>query len=42
MSSLKLCGRILQARPTAMPSTPWASSSGNFTGRVTGSLLRPS
>ncbi len=28
--------------PTAMPSEPWASSSGNLTGSVTGSSLRPS
>ena len=41
-SSLKLCGRILQLSPTAMPSTPCASSSGNFIGSVTGSLFRPS
>ncbi len=42
ISSQKLCGRILQASPTAIPSTPCASNKGNLTGSVTGSLLRPS
>ena len=42
MSSLKLCGSILVERPTAIPSAPWASNSGNLTGRETGSFLRPS
>ena len=42
ISSLKLCGRILEERPTAIPSTPCASNSGNLTGSVTGSRLRPS
>ena len=41
-SSLKLCGSILDESPTAIPSTPCASKSGNFTGKVIGSLLRPS
>ena len=40
--SQKLCGIIFEFRPTAMPSTPCANSNGNFTGNVTGSLLRPS
>ena len=31
-----------KSNPTAMPSAPCASSSGNFTGRATGSFLRPS
>ena len=38
-SSLKLWGSILDERPTAIPSTPCASSKGNLTGRVTGSLF---
>ena len=42
MISLKLWGRIFEERPTAIPSTPWAKSSGNFIGSVTGSLSRPS
>ncbi len=42
ISSLKLWGSILEARPTAMPSTPCASNRGNFMGRVSGSWLRPS
>ncbi|MPM47039.1 hypothetical protein SDC9_93747 [bioreactor metagenome] len=41
-SSLKLCGKILEVRPTAIPSVPCASSSGNLAGSVTGSLFRPS
>ena len=41
-NSLKLCGRIFDDSPTAMPSAPCASSSGNFAGSVIGSLLRPS
>ena len=40
--SLKLCGNIFDASPTAIPSTPWASNKGNFTGSVTGSLFLPS
>ena len=40
--SLKLCGRIFDDSPTAMPSAPCASSSGNFTGSVIGSLFLPS
>ena len=40
--SLKLWGRIFDERPTAIPSTPWARRRGNFMGRVTGSLSRPS
>ena len=39
--SQKLWGRIFDDSPTAMPSAPCASSSGNFTGSVMGSLLRP-
>ncbi len=42
ISSTKLWGRIFEASPTAMPSDPWASSSGNLMGSVTGSSLRPS
>ena len=42
ISSTKLWGRIFDARPTAMPSEPCASSSGNLIGSVTGSSLRPS
>ena len=41
-NSLKLCGRIFDDRPTAMPSAPCAKSRGNLAGRVMGSLLRPS
>jgi hypothetical protein len=40
--SLKLCGRILVERPTAMPSAPSRRTSGNLAGRVTGSRVRPS
>ena len=42
ISSIKLWGRILQARPTAIPSAPWFSNIGNFTGRYCGSLFLPS
>ena len=42
INSLKLCGSIFDARPTAIPSTPSARRSGNLTGRATGSLFRPS
>ena len=42
INSQKLCGKILQARPTAIPSTPCANNKGNFIGKVTGSRLRPS
>ena len=42
ISSLKLCGRIFDDSPTAMPSAPCASSRGNLIGRLTGSRLRPS
>ena len=42
ISSLKLCGRIFEAKPTAIPSVPCASKSGNLMGSVTGSSLRPS
>ena len=42
MSSMKLCGSVLHANPTAMPSTPEASKRGNLTGRTSGSLFRPS
>ena len=42
ISSLKLWGNILEARPTAIPSTPWANNKGNFIGKVMGSRLRPS
>ncbi len=41
-SSMKLCGSILDASPTAIPSTPCTSNKGNFTGSVTGSLFLPS
>ena len=40
--SQKLWGRIFELRPTAIPSAPCASSKGNFTGRVIGSLFLPS
>lgn len=39
---IEVMGSILEERPTAIPSTPCARSKGNFTGRVTGSLFRPS
>ena len=42
MSSLKLCGKTLVERPTAIPSAPCAKSNGNFTGRLLGSARRPS
>ena len=42
INSMKLYGKILQAKPTAMPSTPLDNSRGNLTGKVSGSLFRPS
>ena len=42
ISSLKLCGRISQANPTAMPFAPCASKRGNLTGKVSGSIFLPS
>ena len=42
INSIKLCGNILVESPTAIPSTPCAKTKGNLTGRLTGSLLRPS
>ena len=36
--SFRLWGRIFDDSPTAIPSAPWASRSGNFTGSVMGSL----
>ena len=42
ISSLKLWGRILVERPTAIPSTPWANNKGNLTGNVSGSFPLPS
>ena len=41
-NSKKLWGIILVLNPTAIPSTPWAKSNGNFMGRVTGSRFLPS
>ena len=40
--SIKLCGRILQANPTAIPSAPCANKTGNLAGSVSGSLALPS
>jgi len=40
--SLKLCGRILVERPTAIPSAPSRRTIGNLAGRVMGSFARPS
>jgi len=42
ISSLKLWGSIFDESPTAIPSAPNASRRGNLTGKVTGSLFRPS
>jgi hypothetical protein len=42
INSLKLCGKIFVAKPTAIPSTPCANTKGNFTGKVIGSLFLPS
>ncbi len=36
ISSMKLCGRIFDASPTAIPSTPCASKSGKFNGQCYG------
>ncbi|MCS1411896.1 MAG: hypothetical protein M2R45_05098 [Verrucomicrobia subdivision 3 bacterium] len=41
-NSMKLCGRILDESPTAIPSVPNMSKRGNFDGKVTGSFPRPS
>ena len=41
-SSRKLCGMIVVAMPTAMPSLPSISRLGILTGSTTGSRLRPS
>jgi hypothetical protein len=37
MTSLRLCGGMLVAMPTAMPAEPLASRFGNLAGRTTGS-----
>ena len=42
ISSMKLCGNIFDAKPTAIPSTPCANNNGNFIGSVIGSLFLPS
>ena len=41
-NSRRLWGRMRVDMPTAMPSQPSINSTGSFTGRTTGSLLRPS
>jgi hypothetical protein len=41
-TSRRLCGGILVAMPTAMPSEPLMSRFGNRLGRTTGSADRPS
>ena len=42
INSIKLCGKILVDKPTAIPSPPWAKSKGNLTGKFIGSFLLPS
>ena len=41
-NSGKLCGRMRDAMPTAIPSVPSMSRRGSLDGRVIGSLPRPS
>ena len=41
-TSLRLCGGIFVAIPTAIPSEPLTSRLGNFDGRTVGSLRDPS
>jgi hypothetical protein len=41
-TSLRLCGGMFVAMPTAMPSEPFTSRFGNCAGRTMGSLCWPS
>ena len=38
MTSLRLCGGILVARPTAIPVAPFTSRFGNLDGNISGSF----
>ena len=40
--SLRLCGGMLVAMPTAMPAEPFTSRFGNFAGSTEGSVSEPS